>query len=67
MGGTRHAINGPAAAMAFIVAGCVSQFGLEVRGCLLVSTHATKGLLVATLGAGLLQMTTGILGLGISS
>lgn len=50
-GGTPLAVSGPAAAMAVLIASAVQQ-------------HGVGGLLVIGLGVGLLQVLTGVLGLG---
>lgn len=50
-GGVPLAVSGPAAAMAVLVAAVVEEFGLP-------------GLLVIGLGCGILQLLTGVLGLG---
>jgi len=50
-GGTTLAVTGPAAAMAILVSTVVQQ-------------HGVAGLLMVTLGCGLLQLVTGVVGLG---
>jgi carbonic anhydrase len=50
-GGTRLAVSGPAAAMAVLIASLVQQYGLAA-------------LLVVGVGCGVLQLLTGVLGLG---
>lgn len=50
-GGTPLAVSGPAAAMAVLVASVVQQFGLN-------------GLLIVVLGAGILQLLSGLFGAG---
>jgi carbonic anhydrase len=50
-GGTPLAVSGPAAAMAVLIASVVQDFGLG-------------GLLVVTLGCGIFQILTGVLGFG---
>lgn len=51
LGGTPLAVTGPAAAMAILISSCVAQYGLA-------------GLLVITVVCGLLQLVTGIIGMG---
>jgi carbonic anhydrase len=51
LGGTPLAVSGPAAAMSVLVADVVYEFGFE-------------GLLVVTLAAGIMQLISGIIGLG---
>ncbi len=70
-GGTRHMIVGPAAGMALIVGITVSKFGLEVafyntpnNFVVALISNWLQGLLVCTIGTGILQALTGVFGLG---